>query len=78
MRGDAIAEEMTVGGSLQANTSPTYQPYRAPTQRSEEGPISLKRSGLAMTERGIAQKENHSIWYLGIGLRPGFATDQDD
>jgi hypothetical protein len=40
--------------------------------------MSLTRFGLAIAERGIKKKENHGIWYLGIGLRPEFAPGQDD
>jgi hypothetical protein len=40
--------------------------------------MSLKRFGWVMTERGIAKKENHGIWYLGIGLRAEFTPDSDD
>jgi hypothetical protein len=60
------------------HAEPTYQRYRSRTQRSGEEPMSLKRFGLAIKERGIAKKESHGIWYLGIGLRPEVAPNSDD
>jgi P4 family phage/plasmid primase-like protien len=75
---DFIAEEMTVEASLQAKAGPTYQRYRRFTQHLGEEPISLTKFGLAMAERGFQKKENHGIWYLGIGLRPDFTSVAGD
>ena len=46
-----------------------YNAYRAWTEGSGESPVTQKRFGEAMTERGFERITNNGTWYVGVGLR---------
>ena len=47
-----------------------YQRYRQFTGGLGEEPISMKRFGLALIEKGFEKVKNDSMIYKGIGLKP--------
>jgi phage/plasmid-associated DNA primase len=55
---------------VRVKSSALYTAYREWADRSGETPVSQRRFGESMTERGFKRLTNNGIWYLGIGLNP--------
>jgi len=67
--GSYIEEYCTTGPLLKVRASIIYSNYCDWARASGEGPISQKRFGTAMTERGFERTRSDGVWYAGIDLR---------
>jgi putative DNA primase/helicase len=67
--GEFITENCVIGDPYRIKASELYEKYRDHSEESGESPVTLRKFGLAMTERGYKRLPSAGTWYLGIDLR---------
>lgn len=71
--GAFMAECCVTGDSaVRAKANDLYARYRAWCETNGEHSVTMRRFGLAMTERRFQRHQSNGTWYLGIGLRNEF------
>lgn len=70
--GQFLQDKCQQGEALEATASKLYLTYKGWAEQQGEKPISQRRFGTIMTERGFERFRNNGIWYRGLDTIPGF------
>lgn len=66
--GSFMAECCIVGDGRQVHAKDFRAAYENWCQQQGERPISQRRLGAALSERGFAKRHSNGTWYIGLGL----------
>ncbi|MCE9605331.1 MAG: hypothetical protein K8U03_10565 [Planctomycetia bacterium] len=73
--GTFITECCTVASWGRVRASSLYGAYQRWCDSAGEQPVTLRRFGQSVGERGIEKRTNNGVWYFGICIRDNSATE---